>query len=75
MTMKKTNGGALFAARKETKAKAKASSFSPFKQALHPKQQTCVDKDDKKDNNEDDDDDSMVEFFLKVGKHKKFKFL
>ena len=46
--------------------------------------QTCVDKDDgwdnneskkddKKEENDEDDDDAKVEFFIKVGKHKKSK--
>ena len=45
--------------------------------------QTCADKDDSWDDNEskkddkkedDDEDDGKVEFFVKIGKHKKFKF-
>ena len=32
--------------------------------------QTCVDKDD----NVKEDDEGKVEFFLRVGKHKKFKY-
>ena len=47
--------------------------------------QMCVDKDDgwddneskkddKKEENDDNDDDAKVEFFIKVGKHKKFKY-
>ena len=48
-----------------------------------PPTQTCVDKDNSWDDNEskkddkkedEDEDDGKVEFFVKVGKHKKFKF-
>ena len=71
------NGGGLLVARKETKAKAKAFFFFQARtssQATNTPTQTCVYKDDNKDNNQDDDDDSKVEFFLKVGQHKKIKF-
>ena len=75
---RKTNGGAHFAAKRETEAKAsrffstQPSSSSQSTQTTNILTQTCVDKDDNKE--DDDEDDSKVEFFLKVGKHKKFKF-
>ena len=51
------------------------SSSSQSTQATNIPIQTCVYKDDNKDDNKnDDEDDSKVEFFPKVGKHKKIKF-
>ena len=47
-------------------------SSSQSTQATNMPTQTCIDKDDNK--GDDDEDDSKVKFFLKVGKHKKFKF-
>lgn len=60
------------------------SSGSSQSFSLSP-MQMCVDKDDgwddneskkddKKEENDDNDDDAKVEFFIKVGKHKKFKY-
>ena len=60
--------------RSESKSKSffstQASSSSQSSQATNIPTQTCVNKDDNKDN---DEVDSKVEFFVKVGKYKKFK--
>ena len=59
--------------RNESKSESVFSTQpSQATQATNIPIQICVDRDDNK--SDDDEDDSKVEFFLKVGKHKKFKF-
>ena len=72
-------GWSSFCSKGRNESKSKSDSFfssqaSASSQATNIPIQTWVDKNNNKDNNEDDDDDSKVEFFLKVGKHIKFKF-
>ena len=50
------------------------SASSQSWQATNIPTQTSADMDDNK-KDDDDEDDSKVEFFLRVGKHKKFKFV
>ena len=50
------------------------SASSQSWQATNIPTQTSADMDDNK-KDDDDEDDSKVEFFLIVGKHKKFKFV
>ena len=49
------------------------STSSQSSQTTNTSIQTSVDMDDNK-KDDDDEDDSKVEFFLRVGKHKKLKF-
>ena len=78
-TKRRTKNGGVLSAAKIPKVNQyflpKASNVSSQVVTTQPTSiptQPCVDKDDNV--KEDDDDEGKVEFFLRVGKHKKFKY-